>query len=86
MHVGHLRAAPAGRRLGGGCGATGPHSLGSRPQGRALLRPAGACWLAARLPTCANAVSTVCTTLDEVQVMVGTARWASALVFRLVLM
>jgi hypothetical protein len=31
-------------------------------------------------------VSTVCTTLEEVQVMVGTWRWASALVRRLVLM
>lgn len=35
---------------------------------------------------CANAVSTVCTTLEEVQVMVGTVWCASALVFRLVLM
>ncbi len=37
-------------------------------------------------PTCAKAVSTVCTTFDEVQVMVGTCWCASALVFRLVLM
>lgn len=40
----------------------------------------------ARLLTCAKAVSTVCTTFDEVQVMVGTCWCASALVFRLVLM
>ena len=41
-----------------------------------------------RLParTWAKAVSTVCTTLEEVQVMVGTAALDSALVRRLVLM
>ena len=43
---------------------------------------ARACWRR----TWAKAVSTVCTTLEEVQVMVGTTLWASALVFRLVLM
>jgi hypothetical protein len=36
--------------------------------------------------TCAKAVSTVETTLEEVQVMVGTALCAKALVRRLVLM
>ena len=36
--------------------------------------------------TCAKAVSTVCTTFDEVHVMVGTALSARAFVFRLVLM
>ncbi len=53
---------------------------------RARQRPRARRLCAVGPPTCAKAVSTVCTTLEEVQVMVGTARCASALVFRLVLM
>ena len=39
-----------------------------------------------RARACAKAVSTVCTTLEEVHVMVGTTASARALVTRLVLM